>query len=92
LRTIRPIDYATVINSVKKTNRLVVVEEAWPLANISTDLAYHVQRFAFDHLDAPVQRVVSADVPLPYAPTLIDVALPNVAKTVQAVKNVMYVK
>jgi len=92
LRTIRPIDYATVINSVKKTNRLVVVEEAWPLANISTDLAYHVQRFAFDYLDAPVQRVVSADVPLPYAPTLIDVALPNVAKTVQAVKNVMYVK
>jgi pyruvate dehydrogenase E1 component beta subunit len=92
LRTIRPIDYATVINSVKKTNRLVVVEEAWPLANISTDLAYHVQRFAFDHLDAPVQRVVSADVPLPYAPTLIDVALPNLAKTVQAVKNVMYVK
>ncbi len=92
LRTIRPIDYATVVNSVKKTNRLVVVEEAWPLANISTDLAYHVQRFAFDYLDAPVQRVVSADVPLPYAPTLIEVALPNVAKTVQAVKNVMYVK
>ena len=89
LRTIRPIDYATVVNSVKKTNRLVVVEEAWPLANISTDLAYHVQRFAFDYLDAPVQRVVSADVPLPYAPTLIDVALPNVAKTVQAFKNVM---
>jgi pyruvate dehydrogenase E1 component beta subunit len=92
LRTIRPIDYATVVNSVKKTNRLVVVEEAWPLANISTDLAYHVQRFAFDYLDAPVQRVISADVPLPYAPTLIEVALPNVAKTVQAVKNVMYVK
>jgi pyruvate dehydrogenase E1 component beta subunit len=91
LRTVRPIDYAAVVNSVKKTNRLVIVEEAWPLASISTDITFHVQKYAFDYLDAPIQRVVSADVPLPYAATLIEVALPNVAKTVKAVKEVMYI-
>lgn len=91
LRSVRPIDYAAVVRSVKKTNRLVIVEEAWPLASISTDIAFHAQKNAFDYLDAPVRRVVSADVPLPYAPTLIEVALPNVAKTVKAVKEVMYV-
>lgn len=91
LRTVRPIDYAAVVRSVKKTNRLVIVEEAWPLASISTDIAFHVQKNAFDYLDAPIRRVVSADVPLPYAPTLIEVALPNVAKTVKEVKEVMYV-
>ncbi len=90
LRTVRPIDYKTIVDSVKKTNRLVVVEEAWPLAAISSEIAYHVQRFAFDYLDAPVIRVNSADLPLPYAPTLIDVILPNVDKTVKAVKQVMY--
>lgn len=90
LRTVRPIDYATIINSVKKTNRLVIVEEAWPLASISTDITFHVQKNAFDYLDAPIQRVVNADVPLPYAATLIEVALPNIAKTVKAVKDVMY--
>ncbi|GAB4144926.1 MAG: pyruvate dehydrogenase complex E1 component subunit beta [Bacteroidia bacterium] len=90
LRTVRPIDYATVINSVKKTNRLVIVEEAWPLASISTDIAFHVQKNAFDYLDAPVKRVVSADVPLPYAPTLIEVALPNPAKVIHEVKSVLY--
>ncbi len=92
LRTVRPIDYATIITSVKKTNRLVIVEEAWPLASISTDITFHVQKNAFDYLDAPIQRVVNADVPLPYAATLIEVALPNVAKTVKAVKEVMYVQ
>jgi pyruvate dehydrogenase E1 component beta subunit len=92
LRTVRPIDYTTIINSVKKTNRLVIVEEAWPLASISTDITFHVQKNAFDYLDAPIQRVVNADVPLPYAATLIEVALPNVAKTVKAVKEVMYVR
>ncbi len=90
LRTIRPIDYATVINSVKKTNRLVIVEEAWPLGSIATEVAFKVQKDAFDYLDAPVRRVMSADVPLPYAPNLIELALPNVAKTVRAVKDVMY--
>jgi len=90
LRTIRPIDYTTVINSVKKTNRLVIVEEAWPLGSIATEVAFKVQKDAFDYLDAPVLRVVSADVPLPYAPNLIELALPNVGKVVKAVKGVMY--
>lgn len=92
LRSVRPIDYATIIESVKKTNRLVVVEEAWPLAAISSEIAYHIQRYAFDHLDAPVIRVNSKDVPLPYAPTLIEEILPNVKRTVEAVKSVLYKK
>ncbi len=92
LRTVRPIDYTTIINSVKKTNRLVIVEEAWPLASISTDITFVVQKNAFDYLDAPIGRVVSADVPLPYAAILVEAALPNIAKTVKAVKEVMYVK
>lgn len=92
LRSVRPIDYAAIINSVKKTNRLVVVEEAWPLASISGEITYHVQRHAFDYLDAPVIRITSEDVPLPYAPTLIEAILPNVAKTVEAIKAVCYVK
>lgn len=92
LRTVRPIDYQTIVDSVKKTNRLVVVEEAWPLASISSELAYHVQRNAFDYLDAPVVRITSADVPLPYAPTLIQAALPNVERVIKAVKEVMYIK
>ncbi|TAL61056.1 MAG: pyruvate dehydrogenase complex E1 component subunit beta [Bacteroidetes bacterium] len=90
LRSIRPIDYAAIIESVKKTNRLVVVEEAWPLAAISSELAYKIQKEAFDYLDAPVVRVNSADVPLSYASTLIEVSLPNAARTVKAVKEVMY--
>ena len=90
LRTVRPIDYDTVINSVKKTNRLVIVEEAWPLASISSEITYMVQKNAFDYLDAPIRRITTADVPLPYAPTLIEESLPNVAKTVKAVKEVMY--
>ncbi len=90
LRSVRPIDFETVVESVKKTNRLVVLEEAWPLASISSEIAYHVSRNAFDYLDAPVQRVVSKDVPLPYAPTLIDEILPNVDKTVKAIKSVLY--
>ncbi len=90
LRSVRPIDYATVVESVKKTNRLVVVEEAWPLAAISSEITYHVQKHAFDFLDAPIHRINSLDVPLPYAPTLIDAILPSVARTVKAVKAVMY--
>jgi len=91
LRTVRPIDYDTVINSVKKTNRLVIVEEAWPLASISSEITFKVQKEAFDYLDAPILRVTTADTPLPYAPTLIEASLPNVAKVVKAVKEVMYV-
>ena len=90
LRTVRPIDFATVVESVKKTNRLVIVEEAWPLASISSEITYHVQKHAFDYLDAPINRVTNMDVPLPYAHTLIAAILPNVEKTVKAVKAVLY--
>ena len=92
LRTIRPIDYKTVIDSVKKTNRLVILEEAWPLGNISTELTYMVQRNAFDYLDAPIRRINTKDTPLPYAPTLVEAWLPNVNDLIEAVKDVMYVK
>ncbi|UII29832.1 pyruvate dehydrogenase complex E1 component subunit beta [Fulvivirga ulvae] len=90
LRTVRPIDYATVVESVKKTNRLVIVEEAWPLAAISSEITYHVQKHAFDYLDAPIHRINSMDVPLPYAPTLIDAILPSVKRTLDAVNSVLY--
>lgn len=90
LRTVRPIDYETVINSVKKTNRLVIVEEAWPLSSLATDIAFNIQKDAFDFLDAPVKRVNNMDVPLPYAPTLIEVILPNVKRTIEAVNSVLY--
>ncbi|MCF6352961.1 MAG: pyruvate dehydrogenase complex E1 component subunit beta [Cyclobacteriaceae bacterium] len=90
LRTVRPIDYKTVVESVKKTNRLVIVEEAWPVASIASEIAYHVQKYAFDYLDAPIQKINSMDVPLGYAPTLIEAALPNVKRTLEAVNAVMY--
>ena len=92
LRTVRPIDYATVINSVKKTNRMVFVEESWPLAAIATEVAFKVQKDAFDYLDAPILRVMGMDVPLPYAPTLIEAYLPNVTRVIKAVKEVMYLQ
>ncbi|MGB2847576.1 MAG: transketolase C-terminal domain-containing protein, partial [Saprospiraceae bacterium] len=91
LRTIRPLDYKTIVESVKKTNRLVVVDEAWPFAGISAEVTYEIQKHAFDYLDAPVIRVNSADTSLPYAPTLVDAWLPNPAKVIKAVKEVMYV-
>ena len=90
LRTVRPIDYATVIESVKKTNRLVIVEEAWPLASISTEIAYKVQREAFDYLDAPIQRVTMRDVPMSYAANLVEATLPNEGRIIQAIKTVCY--
>lgn len=90
LRTVRPIDYETVLASVKRTNRCVVVEEANPVAALSSEIAYNIQRWAFDYMDAPVIRVNSKDLPLPYAPTLIDEILPSVQRTVDAVKAVLY--
>ncbi len=90
LRSVRPIDYEAIVKSVKKTNRCIIVEEAWPLASISSEIAYHVQRYAFDYLDAPVGRVTSRDLPLPYAPTLIEEILPSVKRTIEAVNSVMY--
>ncbi|CAG5076793.1 pyruvate dehydrogenase complex E1 component subunit beta [Parvicella tangerina] len=91
LRTIRPIDYDTVIESIKKTNRCVVVEESWPLASISSELAYWIQRYAFDFMDAPVYRVTQSDTPFAFAKPLIEEALPNVKRIVDAVKASMYV-
>lgn len=90
LLSVRPLDYPTIIESVKKTNRLVIVEEAWPLSSLATDIAFNVQKDAFDYLDAPIRRVNSMDLPLPYAPTLIEAILPNVKRTLDAVKSVMY--
>jgi pyruvate dehydrogenase E1 component beta subunit len=92
LRTIRPLDIETIVNSVKKTNRLVVLEEAWPFANVSTEICYRVQKHAFDYLDAPVIAINTADTPLHYAPTLIEAWMPNPQKVIQAVKDVMYVR
>ncbi|TAH18367.1 MAG: pyruvate dehydrogenase complex E1 component subunit beta [Cytophagales bacterium] len=92
LRSVRPIDYAAIVKSVQKTNRLVILEEAWPLSSIATDITFNVQRQAFDYLDAPILRVNSMDVPLPYAPTLIDAILPNLKRTVDAIHKVLYRK
>jgi len=90
LRTIRPIDYGTIVDSIKKTNRCVVVEESWPLASISSEIAYHIQRYAFDHLDAPVLRVTQTDTPFAFSPTLIEAALPSKQQVIDAIKQVLY--
>ena len=90
LRTIRPIDYDTVVTSIKKTNRCVILEEAWPLASISSEIAYHLQRYAFDYLDAPVERVTQTDTPFAFSPTLIEEALPNADRLIKAVKRTLY--
>jgi len=92
LRTIRPMDIDTIIESIKKTNRLVVVEESHPVASISAEISHRVQRLAFDYLDAPVQRVTLADAPFAFAVPLIEESLPNVKRVIQAVKEVSYVE
>jgi pyruvate dehydrogenase E1 component beta subunit len=92
LRTIRPLDWMTVLESVKKTNRLVIVEEQWPMCSVSSELGYRIQKEGFDYLDAPVRRITSADAPLHYAPNLVVRALPDVSRTVNLVKEVMYLK
>ncbi|MDG1395157.1 MAG: pyruvate dehydrogenase complex E1 component subunit beta [Flavobacteriales bacterium] len=92
LRTVRPIDYDTVLNSVKKTNRMVIIEEAWPMASLSSEIAFNVQRDAFDFLDAPVKRVCTADVPMAYAPNLVEEFMPKLSKIIEEVKSVMYRK
>ena len=91
LRTIRPLDYHTIVESIKKTNRCVVLEESWPLASISSEIAYHLQRYAFDYLDAPVERVTQTDTPFAFSPSLIDEALPNVNRLIKAVKRTLYI-
>ncbi len=90
MRSVRPLDYATVIESVKKTNRLVIVEEAWPLASISSEISYMVQKEAFDYLDAPIRRITTRDTPLGYAPTFVEAFLPNTSRVIDAIKDVMY--
>jgi pyruvate dehydrogenase E1 component beta subunit len=92
LRTIRPLDWMTVLESVKKTNRLIIVEEEWPFASVSSELAYRIQKEGFDYLDAPVRRITAADAPLHYAPNLVAAALPDVPRTVKLAKEVMYLK
>jgi len=92
LRTIRPLDHQTIVASVKKTNRIVVIDESWPFAGVSSEIAYEIQKYAFDYLDAPVTRINSADTSLPYAPTLVDAYLPNAEKIIKAVKDVAYIK
>ena len=72
LRTVRPMDHAAIITSVKKTNRLVILEESWPFASISTEITYRVQEEAFDYLDAPIKRITTADTPAPYSPVLLE--------------------
>jgi pyruvate dehydrogenase E1 component beta subunit len=92
LRTIRPMDWQTILDSVKKTNRLVIVEEQWPFASVSSEITYRIQKEGFDYLDAPIRRITSADAPMHYAPNLVAFYLPNVPRTVSLVKGVMYLK
>jgi len=92
LRTIRPLDHETILNSVKKTNRLVIVEEQWPFASVSSEITYRVQKDAFDYLDAPIRRICSADSNMHYAPNLVAAYLPDVPRTVAIVKELMYSK
>ncbi|HMO38401.1 MAG TPA: pyruvate dehydrogenase complex E1 component subunit beta [Saprospiraceae bacterium] len=91
LRTIRPLDIDTIVESVKKTNRLVVIDESWPFAGVSAEIAYRIQKYAFDYLDAPVTRINAADTSLGYAPTFVEEYLPNPEKIIRAVKEVLYV-
>jgi len=90
LRTIRPLDFETIVDSVKKTNRLVVLEEAWPYGSVTSEVAFQVQKHGFDYLDAPVKRVTTLDTSIAYAPTLVDAFLPNPEKVIRAVKEALY--
>ena len=90
LRTVRPLDYDTVLKSVKKTNRLVILEEAWPFGSVASEVTYMVQEKAFDYLDAPIQRITTADTPAPYSPVLLKEWLPNADDVIKAVKKVTY--
>ena len=92
LRTIRPLDWFTILESVKKTNRLVIVEEQWPFSSVSSEIAYRIQKEGFDYLDAPIRRIPAQDAPMHYAPNLVKLYLPDVERTVKLVKEVMYMK
>lgn len=90
LRTVRPMDHEAILTSVKKTNRLVILEEAWPFGNVATEIVYHVQDKAFDYLDAPIVKLNTADTPAPYSPVLLAEWLPNHEDVIKAVKKVLY--
>ena len=90
LRTIRPLDMGTILESVKKTNRLVILEESWPFGNISTEITYQVQNQIFDYLDAPIEKINTADTPAPYSPVLLAEWLPNSDDVIKSIKKVMY--
>ena len=92
LRTIRPLDYDTIINSVKKTNRLVILEEAWPFGSVASEVTYMVQQKAFDFLDAPIKRITTPDTPAPYSAPLFAEWFPKVEKVKEEIKKVLYVK
>jgi pyruvate dehydrogenase E1 component beta subunit len=92
LRTVRPMDHAAIVTSVKKTNRLVVLEEAWPFGSVATEITYRIQEEAFDYLDAPVKRITTADTPAPYSPVLLEKWIPNYEDVIKAVKDVLYLK
>ena len=92
MRTVRPMDFDAIFTSVKKTNRLVVLEEAWPFASVSSEITFQVQENVFDYLDAPIRRITTADTPAPYSPVLLEEWLPDFNDVVKAVKDVLYVK
>ena len=92
LRTVRPMDHAAIIESVKKTNRLVVLEEAWPFASVASEITYRIQDEAFDFLDAPIKRITTADTRAPYSPVLLEKWIPNHNDVIDAVKEVLYIK
>jgi pyruvate dehydrogenase E1 component beta subunit len=89
-RTIKPMDWEMIFNSVKKTNRLVIVEEGWPFAGVGAQISHEVSSHCFDYLDAPIERVTQEDVPLPYAHNLEVASLPNIQKVIRAVRKVLY--
>ena len=89
LRTVRPLDHDTIIESVKKTNRLIILEEAWPFGSVSTEITYRIQDEAFDYLDAPIKRITTADTPAPYSPVLLEAWIPNSKDVIKAVKEVL---
>ncbi|WP_185883077.1 pyruvate dehydrogenase complex E1 component subunit beta [Blattabacterium cuenoti] len=90
IRTIRPIDYKSILISVKKTNRLVILEESWPFSSISSEISYFIQKKAFDYLDAPINRITLLDTPAPYATNLIQNWYPNENKIINSIKETLY--
>ncbi|MGX7592869.1 pyruvate dehydrogenase complex E1 component subunit beta [Candidatus Karelsulcia muelleri] len=92
LQTIRPLDYKTILKSVKKTNRLIILEEAWPFGSISSEITYLVQKYAFDYLDAPIKRITLEDTPAPYAKNLIKLWYPSKEEIINYAKKLLYKK